>query len=80
MREVSDMRTPPPVQDVGPMDSIRHLIGRAVAWLCRRLCGGSYDAEAGRIVDAAIADRDWLADEVRELRIRLGELPEDRTP
>jgi hypothetical protein len=36
-----------------------------------------YDRKAGRIVDAALADQDRLAEEVRELRARLGECQED---
>ena len=51
-----------------PTSLFGRIMGHVRTCVCTRLCGGTYDEHAGRIVDAAIAERDQLLEEVRRLR------------
>jgi hypothetical protein len=48
----------------------RGLLVIAREWVCRLLRCSAFDRSASLVVDAALADRDRLAEEVRELHER----------
>jgi len=53
-----------------PVHPVRLVAARLRAWVCTWVCGG-YDRQTGLIVDAALRDRDRLAERLRECEAKI---------